>query len=67
MNELFIINIFVEEGTNSIIGRYPSERVKYVSGCLALHIIIRELLKQGLDWDWNGTGLGLDWSWTGAF
>ena len=23
---------------------------------------IRQLLKQGLDWDWTGTGLELDWS-----
>ena len=22
----------------------------------------RQLLKQGLDWDWTGTGLELDWS-----
>ena len=24
--------------------------------------IVGGLLKQGLDWDWTGTGLGLDWA-----
>ena len=28
----------------------------------AKHGWIRQLLKQGLDWDWTGTGLELDWS-----
>ena len=29
--------------------------------CFLLHSIW-QLLKQGLDWDWTGTGLELDWS-----
>ena len=37
----------------------PMKFTKFVAD---LGNVLGQLLKQGLDWDWTGTGLELDWS-----
>ena len=45
--------------SKEVLGLHPTDLISTL-------LKIRQLLKEGLDWDWTGAGLGLDWSWTGT-